>query len=413
MMNQTTPYDVLIIGGGIAGAGIARDAALRGAKVLLAEQNTFGSGTSGRSSRLIHGGIRYLEIAWSSLISGDIADAVRNFRFVFSALRECRTLERIAPDLVRPIALYIPIYRSDRRRPFTVHAGAMLYWLLAALSGGGKRPRMFRGAGSVLKILPQLNPRDLLGAVQIWDRTTDDRALVKRTVRSAERSGARCLEGARVISWERRDRDGGLFNVQVRCGDTVSTVQAHVLVNAAGPWADRVRSGGGAQRPEQPLITPVAGAHITVPPFLPESVLLQAKDKRIFFCINTHDGCRIGTTERTCDDPDGVRATEEEIDYLLESTRFYFPERGLTRDDILSADAGIRPLVRPDRSASAHATSREHAVTRDPSGLVNVAGVKLTDYRRAAEDAVDFILPDLLRHDPNISRRCTTAEKPL
>ncbi|MBP9733360.1 MAG: FAD-dependent oxidoreductase [Candidatus Omnitrophica bacterium] len=410
-MTQTPVYDLLIIGGGIAGAGIARDAALRGARVLLLEKKTFGSGTSSRSSRLIHGGIRYLEIAWSSLLSGNLGGAARNFRFVFSALRECRTLERTAPDLVKPISLLIPIYKTDPRRPGTVYAGAWLYWLLAALSGGGMKPKMHRGAEAARRVLPQLRAEGLLGAVEIWDRTTDDRELVRQTIESAQRAGAICLEQALVTGWE-RDESGSGFRVRSRIGVAETTFKTQTLVNASGPWLDRVRGISGAAA-STPLISPVAGAHITVRPFLPVSALLQAKDKRIFFCINSHDGCRIGTTERDCDDPDQVRATEEEIKYLLESAAFYFPDQHLTRADIISTDAGIRPLARPAKAVSAHATSREHVITRDASGIVNVAGVKLTDYRRAAEDTIDFLLPDLLRHNPRILRRCTTAVTPL
>jgi glycerol-3-phosphate dehydrogenase len=185
------------------------------------------------------------------------------------------------------------------------------------------------------------------------------------------------------------------------------TFSASVVVNASGPWVDRVRRL--VEKASEPLVSPVAGAHITVKKFLPVSALLQAQDKRIFFCINTHDGCRIGTTERPYDDPDRVTATDAEVDYLLESIGFYFPDAGLTRADILKTDAGIRPLTRPNKEVSAHATSREHSITRDTSGIVHVVGVKLTDYRRAAEDVLDFILPDLLRHTPSISKRCSTA----
>ncbi len=410
MMNQNTVYDVLVIGGGIAGAGIARDAALRGARVLLVEKNTFGSGTSSRSSRLIHGGIRYLETAWSALCSGDGKEAFRNFKFVFSALKECRTLERIAPDLVRPIPLMIPLYASDPRHPWTVYTGSYLYYLLAVLSGGGHRPRIFPNAGAVRRVLPQLGPEGLKGAIQIWDRTTDDQELVRRTIRSARQNGAICLEHAEVLGWERAAQTG-IFKVKVLEAGMEKTYEAGVLVNAGGPWLDRVlKLGSGAAAPK-PLISSVAGAHITVKPFLPVSALLQARDKRIFFCINSHDGCRIGTTERVYENPDDVDATSAEIDYLLESVRFYFPDHKLTRADILSTDAGIRPLALPaqGQSTDVHKVSREHEISRDSNGIINVAGVKLTDYRRAAEDVMDFILPDLLKRNPSISKHCTTA----
>jgi glycerol-3-phosphate dehydrogenase len=409
-MTQNTPqppYDLIIIGGGIAGAGIARDAALRGVRALLLEKNFFGSGTSSKSSRLIHGGIRYLEIAWNALKAGDFHSAGTNLRFVFSALRECRTLERIAPDLIKPVRLTIPVYQGDPLPPEMVHAGACLYYLLAAFSGGGRKPRLLRGADAALRALPSLRREGLLGAVQIWDRTTDDRALTVQTIESARRAGALCLENSEVLGWE---KNGGHFKIRLRADGTETCFYAHVLINASGPWVDRVRRSSG---PADPLISSIAGAHITVSPFLPESALLQAKDKRIFFCINTHDGCRIGTTEWACDDPDTVRATDADIDYLLEAVKFYFPQKNLTRADILGSDAGIRPLARPKKSQSAHETSREHRIVRDPSGIVNVVGVKLTDHRRAAEDALNFILPDLLKHNPSISKRCTTATTPL
>lgn len=409
-MVLTSSVDLIVIGGGIAGAGIARDAALRGASVILLEKNTFGSGTSSRSSRLIHGGIRYLEIAWSALCRGDLASSLQNFRFVFSALRECRTLERIAPDLVKPVSLLIPIYASDPRRPASVYAGCYLYYLLALLSGGGHRPKILRGVAAVVRELPQIRQEGLLGAVQIWDRTTHDQKLVERTIESARRTGAVCLEKTEVIGWKREADKTFTVRVHGPSGSEQS-FQAAVLVNASGPWVDRVRTP--LEAGSRPLVSPIAGAHITVPRFLPTSALLQARDKRIFFCINTEEGCRIGTTERVCEDPDRVEATDTEIDYLLDSVAFYFPEKKLTRSDILSRDAGVRPLALPDKSLSAHATSREHLIVRDPSGLVNVVGVKLTDYRRAAEDTVDAILPALRRHNHRISPRCTTSTVPL
>jgi glycerol-3-phosphate dehydrogenase len=411
--NTNKPYDLTIIGGGIAGAGIARDAALRGARVLLLEKNTFGSGTSSRSSRLIHGGIRYLEIAWAALCAGDLRAAGQNFSFVFSALKECRTLEKIAPDLVRPISLLIPIYADDLRGPWTVYAGSYLYYLLALFSGGGRCPKVFHGAEAVLRLAPDLRRERLKGAIQIWDRTTHDQKLVEKTIASARRAGAECLEQAEVLGWERMGAKGD-FKIQVRQADGEKIFESRVLVNAAGPWVDRVRgltenNSARSLPPPLPLISPVAGAHITVKKFLDVSTLLQARDKRIFFCINTDDGCRIGTTERICHTPDRVEATENEINYLLKSLEFYFPEKNLTRADILSTDAGIRPLALPDKTISAHATSREHSITRDPSGIVNVVGVKLTDYRRAAEDTLSFILPDLLTHNPAISKKSITA----
>lgn len=410
-MNQTDPFDLIVLGGGIAGAGIARDAALRGARVLLLEKNTFGSGTSSKSSRLIHGGIRYLELSWSAFRRGNWSEGWRNFRFVRSALKECRILESLAPKLVRPLPLLIPIYDSDPRHPFTIYFGAWVYSLLALLSGGGHRPVIYHGAEAVLRVLPQLRPEGLKGAIQIWDRVTDDRALVVQTMEDARRRGAKCLEKTFASEW-RRDADG-MFHVTLD-GEKATAgkiLAGHALINATGPWVDQLRRSAGSVTRD--LVSPIAGAHIMVRKFLPVSAILQAKDKRIFFCINIGDTCRIGTTERPCSDPNRVEATQNEINYLIESLAYYFPKENLSKQSILSADAGIRPLHRPEKATSANAISREHAIVRDPSGLVNVVGVKLTDHRRAAEDVLNYLLPDLLRSNPSIAKHSTTSTTPL
>lgn len=410
-MPQNADFDLVILGGGIAGAGIARDAALRGARVLLIEKNTFGSGTSSKSSRLIHGGIRYLELSWSAFCRGDFSEGWRNFRFVQSALKECRILESIAPGLIRPLPLLIPIYDTDPRHPFTVYFGAWVYSLLSLLSGGGHRPIIYHGPQAVLRVLPQLRPEGLKGAIQIWDRVTDDRELVRQTIASARKSGAECLEKTSVSGW--RTKPDGDFEIVLSGGIFAGerTVHTRTFVNATGPWVDGVRREFG--KVERDLVSPIAGAHIMVPKFLPVSAILQARDKRIFFCINLEDTCRIGTTERPCSNPDKVEASENEINYLIESLAFYFPGENLSRQSILSSDAGIRPLHRPAKATSANATSREHAIVRDASGLVNVVGVKLTDHRRAAEDVMDFLLPELQHRNPSISKRSTTATQPL
>ena len=190
MKPEKTVYDLAVIGGGIAGAAIARDAALRGIRVVLFEKNTFGSGTSSKSSRLIHGGIRYLEIAWDALKTGRLSEAWKNFCFVFSALKECRILQKIAPGLIRPIPILIPIYKEDPRGRWSIFAGALLYSALAALSGEWKPVKIFLNPSDIAKELPGLKTTGLLGGTRIWDRTVDDRALVRATMASAARHGA-------------------------------------------------------------------------------------------------------------------------------------------------------------------------------------------------------------------------------
>lgn len=392
-------FDLAVIGGGIAGAGVARDAALRGLSVVLFEKDRYGSGTSSKSSKLIHGGIRYLELAWKALKRGQLADARKNFAFVFHALGECRTLERIAPGLVKPLPILVPIYAADKRSPLAVYAGAYLYYLLALFSGGARRPKIYPSRKAALGALPALNPEGLRGAVQIWDRITDDRELVRRTVAAAAAAGARCYEQAAV---ENYGRHGDRHTLAVRVSGGMSTFTARKLVNASGPWIDKVRAASGAGT--DALVVPVAGSHIELRRFLPISSLLQAEDDRFFFVINTGELSRVGTTERLCDDPDAVTITDGEIDYLLRSVSRYFPEMKFTRQDILRSDSAIRPLAHSPRAKNPNEISREHELIVDASGVLHLVGVKLTDHRRAAEETVDKLFP---------GTRSRTAKTPL
>jgi glycerol-3-phosphate dehydrogenase len=352
----------------------------------------FGSGTSSKSSKLIHGGIRYLEIAWASLLRGRLREAWQNYRFVFSALKECRRLEKIAPNLVTPLALLIPIYRSDPRRKWTVFAGAYLYFLLALFSGETRMPKIYASKRRILSKLPSLNPDGLLGGIRIWDRLVDDTALVQATIASACRCGARCYERTQVMNYKKLN--DSIYEIEVRDPQgVVHRIRSRSLVNASGPWVDTVQKLGGEFI--RNFIAPIAGSHITLKRFLPYSVILQARDHRIFFCINIKDHVRIGTTEWRCDDPDNVIVPEKDIHYFIEALAFYFPEHKITVADIVSKDAGIRPLYRSSKATSPNAISREHEILESDAGVLHVAGVKLTDHRRAAEDVVDVLVKKL------------------
>lgn len=381
-------FDVAVIGGGIAGAGIARDAALRGLSVILFEKNKVGSGTSSRSSKLIHGGIRYLDLAWQALLKGRLGAFWKNFRFVSVSLRECRILERIAPHLVRPICLVIPIYRSAGRSPWPIYFGAVVYSLLSLLAGNFHLPRILPSRRAVLKWLPDLAPKGLIGGVAIWDHTADDLELVRAVIASAVKNGAKVHEHAEVKGY-RFDPVRDLYELRVLTEGAVRLFLARKLVNASGPWVDRVRAAGGEKG--EPLIVPVAGAHVMLKRFVKHSVILQANDKRLFFVINRGDFSRVGTTERIHENPDHVEPTLEEEDYLMEALRRYFPARSFRREDILGRDAGIRPLARPKEALSPHDISREHEIRIGPTGVIHVIGVKLTDHRRAAKQVVDHL----------------------
>lgn len=403
-------YDVAVIGGGIAGAGIAREASMRGLSVVLFEKNTFGSGTSSKSSKLIHGGIRYLEISWKALRQGRFGECWKNFCFVFHALKEAQILEKIAPDLVKPLPILIPIYDKKGRGAFEVYFGVFVYYLMALFSGSARKPVIHSTPEKILKVLPGLRKDGLRGGVVIWDRVTDDKALTQKTLSSAVKHGALAYEHSEVLSC-RYDEKQGFYVVGVRLGNVVNEFRARKVVDATGAWIDSTRKMLGEY--DHDIVSPIAGCHIELKKFAPMSVLLQAKDDRIFFCIHVGEIARVGTTERTHHDPDHVYATDEEIDYLLKSLGFYFPEMKFGRESILTTDAGVRPLVRPDKAVSDNETSREHRFRLGPSGILHIVGVKLTDHRRAAEEAVNRLVRDLAKNHPSIKPRSGTADETL
>ena len=410
-LDQHRIYDVAIIGGGIAGAAIARDAALRGASVILFEKEAFGSGTSSKSSKLIHGGIRYLESSWKALKRGQLPLAWKNFRFVFVSLKECRILEDIAPNLIKPLPLLVPLYRSQSRHPWTVYLGVCLYYLLARFSGPQKRPRLLWNARSVKTLLPELKEEGLRGGVVIWDRITDDKLLVERTIQSARTLGCQALEHTRVTHYT-YDHAQEVFVLTIldETGQSL-TVRSRAVINAAGPWVDDVRKT--CKDYDQAWLEPVAGCHVVFKKLLPISVILEAQDGRLFFGINTSDKTRIGTTETPYADPESVKATSEEVQYLMDSWKSYFPEMSLKEKEALGTDAGIRPLLKPEHGLKTNEISREHAILKGPSGALHVIGVKLTDHRRVAKEVVDKIMPDLLRFNPLLKKKCQTHQTPL
>ncbi len=392
MTTQNSVYDVAIIGGGIAGAAIARDAALRGLSVVLFEKNTFGSGTSSKSSKLIHGGIRYLDLAWAAFKKGHFFEAWKNFWFVLSALKESAILEKIAGNLVKPIELVIPIYRKPGQNIGFIYIGSLFYGLLAFLSGNRRFPQLLMGRKAVLKLIPNLNPNDLVGGVVIWDHITDDKNLVIETMESAKRAGAQAFEHAFVKGYQSEEREK-IYTLAVEQNGQTRSFAARKLINAGGPWVDKIRDS--AHEKTEDFIVLVAGSHIMLKRFTDYSVILQADDQRIFFVINIGDQARVGTTERIHKDPDTLKPTGQEVEYLLCALERYFPNVKMGAEDVLSKEAGIRPLAKPASALSPHSISREHEIRIGPTGALHVLGVKLTDHRRAAEEVVDQIVNDL------------------
>ena len=395
------PVDVLVIGGGITGAGIARDAALRGFRVALVDKGDFGAGTSSHSSRLIHGGIRYLE--------------QRGFRLVFEASHERRVLLRIAPHLVRPLPFLFPVYRGARVPGWKLRAGMWLYDILAAFRN--VKTHRWLGPKQVRRTEPALKDRGLTGAALYWDAQTDDARLVLATMRSAARAGALVANYAEVTSLLTPDgRVRGAVIRDVLSGET-RTVRALVVVNAGGPWVDALRRMDDPAAP--PLLRPTKGAHVAVPRRRIGNeraiTLFSAIDGRVMFVLPWGELSYIGTTDTDADAaPDDLRVTAADVTYLLRSANAAFPEAHLRANDVVSVWVGLRPLLRQDQAASPSQVSREHRIVESAQGLITIAGGKLTTYRVMARDVADRVAARLHELDGRpVAPRPPTDRLPL
>jgi glycerol-3-phosphate dehydrogenase len=366
-------FDYLIIGGGITGAGIGRDAAMRGRAVALVEKEDFAAGTSSRSSKLVHGGIRYLELY--------------EFGLVFEASRERRILYDLAPYMVRPLPFLYPIYKdADWKHSFlAVAAGMWLYDALALFRNINHHTML--GRGGVEKIMPAMASGNLVGAARYYDCGVDDARLTLLNIVSAHRSGAVVANRARVVElMKAKGQVCGAVVQDVLTGETYD-VHARVVINATGPWTDAILRLDGPQ--SRRMLRPTKGIHILVPRERlggDHAVAFQAvQDKRLMFIIPW--GARhtiIGTTDTDAPEPgDGVYATAEDVEYVLTAANAAFPRVRLTEDDIISTYAGLRPLISQEGVKESQ-VSREHRIWDTPSGLVCIAGGKLTTYRSMA-----------------------------
>lgn len=384
-------HDILVVGGGIHGSAVARDAAMRGLRVLLVERDDLASGTSSRSSKLIHGGIRYLE--------------TRQLGLVREALRERETLLRIAPEgLVRPVRFLIPHYRGEGRRASWVGLGLTLY---AALAGRTRLARHERvSAREALELEPGLKPDGLTGASLYWDAQTDDAALCVAVALAAEASGAELRTHTALTALR---FEAGLWRVRMRDGMTgeTRTAEARAVVNAAGPWAEEVRALAGHGRGVG--LRRSRGTHIVLPAATRERALLLTarRDRRVFFVLPWGAYSLVGTTDVDDPAPPGeVGPTAEDIRYLLDETARVLPTVD-PRARPLRAFAGVRSLLQSGTSEPS-ANPREHRVILEGT-LVSLIGGKYTTHRSLAERAVDRVVRALgVKAAP-----CATAVTPL
>lgn len=398
MKAKQNTFDVAIIGAGINGAGIARDAALRGLSVIVLDKNDMCSGTSAISSRLIHGGLRYLEY-------GEIP-------LVYESLHERRNLREIAAHLVRPLRISIPIFSGARRGPFLIRLGMIAY---DVLSFGKRLPgHDMLDRDQIMGEVPGLRNEGLLGAARYFDaQVSFAERLVLENLLAARSAGAEIrtystvrqmnAENGQVSSLVYADRHGEDHEIKVRS-----------IVNAAGPWVDEVLKS--APHRVRPFVGGTKGSHIVVGIFdgAPEDAFYveAAADGRPFFIIPWNGQYLIGTTDIRYDESlDQIRASREEVDYLLDETNRVFPGAKLTVDDIHFAYAGVRPLPRREKGPES-AITRRHIIKVNRNiakGLVTIIGGKLTTYRNLSEQTVDKLAKILHRKLP----ACRTADTPL
>ncbi len=391
--------DLVVVGGGITGAGTARDAALRGMKVLVVDAGDWAQGTSSRSSKLVHGGLRYLE----------------NFQFglVMEGTRERHRQAKLNPHLVEPLAFLMPVYEGSRNSLFKINLGLWLYDLLALF----RTHRLHRklNAARTSEVAPPLRSTGLKGSIHYFDCKGDDARLTLANILDAERHGALAANHTTFDGPLFAD-DGTVRGVRVRdvqSGETFEVPCAHIAI-AAGPWTDTLADRLG--HPHR--LRPTRGVHLVFDrarlPLDVAVALSSVDDGRVVFAIPFGNTTYVGTTDTdhagTADD---VAATAEDVAYLLRTANHFFPDAHLIPSDVRSTWAALRPLVRSD-AETAYKTSREHEIWHDPRGISTIAGGKLTTYRAMAEEYVDGILKAMKRRGrPAQAGRCRTHKVPL
>ncbi|MEP6669834.1 MAG: glycerol-3-phosphate dehydrogenase/oxidase [Chthoniobacter sp.] len=371
---RVEPWDMIIVGGGATGAGVAVDAATRGYATLLLEQCDFGKGTSSRSTKLVHGGVRYLEQG--------------NISLVMEALKERGLLRQNAPHLVSELSFVVPSY-AWWEGPF-YGIGLKVYQVLSGKYGFG--PSQLISKEETLKRLPNVNPEGLTGGVVYYDGQFDDTRLLINLMTTAAEQGATLLNYAKVTVLHKNSAGviDGLSWQDVETGE-VLRAQAKVVVNATGAFTDSVRRLAEADAKQ--IIAPSQGAHIVLDrSFLPGDTAIMVphtSDGRVMFAIPWHGHTLVGTTDTPLKQASlEPVALDQEIEFMLETAGLYLAKRP-TKADILSVFAGIRPLVKSGEGKNTAALSRDHTIHIDQSGLLSIAGGKWTTYRNMAQDCVD------------------------
>ncbi len=404
-MSDSELLDLIIVGGGITGAGIARDAVLRGMKVALFEKDDYGAGTSSKSSKLVHGGLRYLE-------HGELG-------LVFESVSERQVQTKVAPHLVRPMPFLVPIYEQNRPGLELMNLGLWIYDMLS-LFRAFKLHRTFRGS-KALELEPKLCRDGLKGALEYYDCITDDARLVLENILDAAASGAVCRSYAEVVGLERDSERVRAVVVRDRFTGQEATYRTRAVVMAAGAWTDETNRKLAIDT-NRSLLRRTKGVHLVFPqeklPLQRAVTLLSPVDGRVLFAIPWRSRTVIGTTdtdfEGTADD---VAADASDARYLCDSVNGYFPGAELRPEDIIATWAGLRPLINDEDAEDESDVSREHEIFVREDGITIIAGGKLTTYRRMAKQVVRKVIRWLDAHDESFSaaalHRSGTKKRPL
>ncbi|GAB4254752.1 MAG: glycerol-3-phosphate dehydrogenase [Saprospiraceae bacterium] len=395
---QKDPFDLLVVGGGITGAGIALDAASRGLKVALVEREDFASGTSSKSTKLIHGGLRYL----------------KNFEFLLvqEVGRERAVVHGLAPHLVVPEKMLLPIMRKGTFGKFSTSIGLWLYDLLAGVKDEDKRRMLSREATVAEE--PLVKRPDLLGGGLYAEYRTDDARLTIEVVKTAIRHGALCLNYCPVEDFHYENgKVAGVLCRDALTGNIIP-IAARQIVNAAGPWVDELRSKDKSLKGKHLFLS--KGVHIVVPHErlpLKHSVYFDVPGGRMMFAIPRHRSTYIGTTDTAYEGrPEDVAADAGDVQYILDGTNAMFPSVNLTTSDVESTWAGLRPLIY-EEGKSPGEMSRKDEIFESESGLVSIAGGKLTGYRLMAKKVVDLVLRRRKNHKGDTFGPSRTHHIPL
>lgn len=391
-------FDLVVIGGGITGGGIALDAASRGLKVALVEKNDFASGTSSKSTKLIHGGLRYLKQF--------------DFWLVKEVGSERAIVHKLAPHLVLPEKMLLPLIENGSYGKWLTSIGLKVYDILAQVTGDDKRKMLEKK--EALKLEPLLPKKILKGAGYYAEYRTDDARLTVETIKTSLQYGATALNYATVTDFEYTDEKISGVRIKDTVSDKELTIKTKYVISAAGPWVDELRSINNSKKGKRLHLT--KGVHLVFPhEKLPvkQSVYFDVPDGRMMFAIPRGKITYVGTTDTNFNnDKDNVRIDLADAMYLISAVNNMFPKLNLEMEDIVSSWAGLRPLIH-EEGKSASELSRKDEIFTSETGLISIAGGKLTGYRKMAERVVNRVVNKMKEEYDQEVKECNTDTIPL